>query len=200
MSVKKFSLLTFLVLLILNISYAIEIRYKPSTFIIFNDGHALRVKPTEKATKENVVIYKNTKYLLKDVHIVIRKDRAPEIHFLHISENPTSGRRDKVDDVLVLAVRLSPEGKFNETLDRIIKHTHKQIGIKEKVKGLNVGDLLPGKILPFEEIQKNINIPIPSSAALWLIIENPLLVSPQQFNRLKNLKLERFSNSIMEEN
>lgn len=196
----KIGLLTFLVLLMLKFSYGIEINYKPSTFIIFNDGHALRVEPTEKASKENTVIYKNTKYLLKDVYIIIRRDRAPEIHFLHISENPTGGRRDRAEDVLVIAVKLSPEGKVNETLMKIIKHTHRQIGVKEKVEGLDVGDLLPTKITPFEEVQKPINIPIPSSAALWLIISNPLLVSPQQYDKVKNLKLERFSNSPLEEN
>ncbi len=197
----KVGLLTFIILLILKLSYAIEINYKPSTFEIFNDGHAIRIKPTEETSKQNTIIYKDTKYLLKDVHIVIWNDRAPEIHFLHISTNPSLGRRDKVDDVLVIAVKLSPEGKVNETLERIIKNLHEEIGIKEKVDKLNVGNLLPNRIIPFEETQRDIKIPIPSSEALWLILQNPLLVSPKQYEKLKNLKLERFTNSpIIEEN
>ncbi len=197
----KVSLITFMILFILKLSYAIEINYKPSTFKIFNDGHAIRIEPTKEASQNNIVVYKNTKYLLKDVHIVIWNDKAPEIHFLHISANPSLGRRDKVDDVLVIAVKLSPEGKVNETLERIIKNLHRGIGIKEKVDKLNVGDLLPNKIIPFEETQKDIKIPIPSSEALWLILQNPLLVSPKQYENLKSLKLERFTNSpIGEEN
>ncbi len=196
----KVGLITFMILLILKLSYAIEINYKPSTFEIFNDGHAIRIKPTDEASKQNIVIYRNTKYLLKDVHIVIWDDKAPEIHFLHISANPSLGRRDKVDDVLVIAVKFSPEGKVNETLERIIKNLHRGIGIKEKVDKLNVGNLLPDKVVPFKEIQRDIRIPIPSSEALWLILQNPLLVSPKQYKELKNLKLERFTNSPLEEN
>ncbi|RUM58406.1 MAG: hypothetical protein DSY59_05795 [Persephonella sp.] len=196
----KVGLLAFMILVMLKLSYAIEINYKPSTFEIFNDGHAIRIKPTEETSKQNTIVYKNTKYLLKDVHIVIWNDRAPEIHFLHISANPL-GRRDKVDDVLVIAVKLSPEGKVNETLEKIIKNLHEEIGIKEKVDKLNVGNLLPNKIVPFEKTQRDIKIPIPSSEALWLILQNPLLVSPKQYEKLKSLKLERFSNSpIIEEN
>ena len=191
----KVGLVAFMILLILKLTYAIEINYKPSTFEIFNDGHAIRIKPTEESSKNNIIFYKNTKYLLKDVHIVIWDGKAPEIHFLHISASPSLGRRDKVEDVLVLAVKLSPEGKVNETLERIIKNLHEEIGIKEKVEKLNVGNLLPNKIVPFEETQRSIKIPIPSSDALWLILQNPLLVSPNQYENLKSLKLERFSNS-----
>ena len=193
----KIALLTLLNFLILNISYALEINYKPATFEIYNDGHSIRIEPTEEASKKNIVIYRKTKYMLRDVHIIILKDKAPEIHFLHVSENPIG--RDRVDDVLVLAVKLSPEGKVNPTLGRILKKVHKEIGIREPIENLNVANLLPDKIVPFKEEEKGIKIPIPSPAALWLILENPLLVSPGQYKHLKNIKLEKFSNSPLGE-
>jgi len=194
MKIKKY--LTVLILLVLvKLSFGLEINYKPSSFEIYNNGHAVVIEPIKEDREKNVVIYNGNEYILKEIFLIIRPDRDPELNFIHVSKNPSIGRRDKAKDVLVIAVKISPDGKVNPTFNIILSKIREKIGIKERVNGVNVINLLPAKIKPFKKETKPISIPIPMSLALWVILENPLAISPEQFNRLTNLKLEIFTNS-----
>jgi len=165
----------------------VVLNYKTSKFELFNDGHSISIKPTDKS---NFVVFNNDKYILRDIRINFKVNTPVEMDFIHYNPHAPEGK-----DLLVIRVPIvvSPDAKPTPVLNMIISKLSPRINDKKVIK-LNPRALLPPS-LDYEFVPSlTIITPLPDEA-MGLVLSQPIKITPQQKEALANKFSERFANT-----
>ncbi len=156
---------------------ALSFDYRPSSGSVFNNGHTIQFD----FETDNFLVVRGTRYRLLQFHFhhpaeerVNYKGYAMVAHLVHRSE---------AGQLAVLAVLFDP-GAANGEVQTVWSHMPLDVNDRVKVAGVAGSALDPGKLLPadlrYYQFFGSLTTPPCSEGVLWLVLKQPMSLSPQQ--------------------
>ena len=158
---------------------AIGFRYTPTGATVENDGRTIRVSLAPSSTADNTLEVRGGSFRLTEINfhtpseIQIDGKRYPmSAHLVHKS---ASGR-------IAILVVLLQNGEANTLIDKV--WTYLPLDAADKVdmpdRLLNVNELLPAD-QRYYQFMGSLSTPPCTEGVLWLVIQQPVTLSPAQF-------------------
>ena len=164
---------------------AIGFHYAPTGASVYNDGRTVRVSLAPSANADNTMEVRGSSYRLTEINfhapseIQIDGQRFPlSAHLIH---------KNAAGQVAILVVLLE-NGERNALIDKVWTYlpldTADRVEMPDRL--LNVNELLPADQRYFQ-FMGSLSTPPCTEGVLWLVIAQPLTLSPAQFRVFSQL-------------
>lgn len=159
----------------------IQFKYQPSTGSVVNNGHTIQVD----LEGDNTITVRSSTYKLLQFHfhtpseeMVNNRRYAMVAHLVH---------RNEAGQLAVVAVLLEP-GERNGLIDKV--WTYMPLDTNDRVRlpegFLNMNELLP-EDQRYYQFMGSLTTPPCSEGVLWMVIKQPVRISPEQFKLFSQL-------------